>query len=146
MYLSGKTNAMLFFFVLCISLSACKSVGQTNNADIDYGHSVKFNEAEIKSAVDAVLIKFKDFNGCDLKNIWYDESKSNIQIESYMSTGNGNENGSEFKNVIILFSDFYVDSSGGDSSFNRDFTYTDFMWILIRKSENHSWKVDDWGY
>jgi hypothetical protein len=45
-----------------------------------------------------------------------------------------------------LFSDFYVDSSGGDGSFNPDYTYTDWNWILIRNSENDKWKVYDWGY
>jgi hypothetical protein len=142
----NRIIALALFLTLCVLLSACKSVGQTKNAEIDYGHSVKFTETEVKAAIDTVLIKFRDFNGCDLKNIWYDEDKSNSEIESYMSTGSGSANGSKPKNVIILFSDFYVDSFGGDGSFNSNFTYTDWIWTLIREHENDSWKVDDWGY
>ena len=141
-----RITALFLLFTLCISLSACKNSGKTNNAEIDYGSSIKFNEAEIKSAVDTVLIKFKDFDGCDLKKIYYDESKSDSQVEGYLSNGRGSDNGAKKENVIILFSDFYVDSSGGDGSFNPDSTYTNWMWILIRDSADDKWKVDDWGY
>jgi len=141
-----RITALFLLFTLCISLSACKNSGKTNNAEIDYGSSIKFNEAEIKSAVDTVLIKFKDFDSCDLKKIYYDESKSDSQVEGYLSNGRGSDNGAKKENVIILFSDFYVDSSGGDGSFNPDSTYTNWMWILIRDSADDKWKVDDWGY
>ena len=138
-----------FFIIVLSVLTACSNTGKTNNAEVDYGNSVKFTETEIKSAIDTVLIKFKDFNGCDLKKIWYDEELSDRNIQMDISSGGGNtikNSGAEPKNIIILFSDFYVDSFGGDGSFNPDYTYTDWNWILIRNSENDKWKVYDWGY
>jgi len=141
-----KIIVLLTIFVLFVSITACGNAGKTNNAEIDYGSSTKFSDAEIKTAVDTVLVKFKDFNGCDLKKIWYDESRSDSQVEGYLSNGRGSINGVKQENVIVLFSDFYVDSSGGDGSFNPDSTYTDWNWILIRESIDGQWKVDDWGY
>jgi len=118
---------ILLVLMFCLSLLACDNAGITTDVKIDYGSSVLFSEAEVKSAVEAVLAKFKNFSGCDLLRLWYDESKSNSAIESYLTSGRGSVNGVERENVIILFSDFYVDSSGGDSSFNPDSTYTDWM-------------------
>jgi hypothetical protein len=137
---------LLSILMLCLPLSACKNAGTTNNAEIDYGSSTVFSDTEIESAVDAVLAKFQDFEGCDLRRIWYDENRSNAEIESYLTSGRGKVNGVAQENVIVLFSDFYVDSSGGDGGFNPDSTYTDWTWVLIRDSENDAWKVDDWGY
>ncbi|MDR0314618.1 MAG: DUF4829 domain-containing protein [Oscillospiraceae bacterium] len=137
----------LFLLLLCISLSACESnAGKTSGAEIDYGSSVKFSEAEVKSAINTVLKKFKNFNGCDLRKIWYDEAGSDNHADSYMSTGRGSVNGVKRENVIILFSDFYAGSPRGDSGFNTDFMYTDWNWMLIRDSETDKWKVDDYGY
>ena len=50
------------------------------------------------------------------------------------------------ENVIVLFSDFYVDSSGGDGSFKPNYNYDDWIWILTRNSITKQWKVKDWGY
>ena len=140
---------LLITLVVCLSLSACWNHGTTNNAEIDYGSSVVFNEAEIKSAVDTVLRKFREFEGCDLIRIWYDEERSDRRIEQDISSGGGNtikNSGAEPENVIILFSDFYVDASGGDGSFEPNSTYTNYNWILIRDSTNSRWRLVDWGY
>ena len=141
-----KIIISLLVLALCLPLSACKNEGTINNADIDYGSSTKFSEDEIKSAVDAVLIKFEDFKGCDLRRIWYDEDRSNTEIVNYLTHGQGKINGAKQENVIILFSDYYVDSSGADASLNPDYTYTDWKWIIVRGSANGKWVVDDWGY
>ena len=146
-----KKNIIALFFVLslCLSLPACTSSDTTNNVEIDYGSSTLFSEAEIESAVDAVLAKFRDFEGCELKRLWYDEEMSDSIIERDIASSGENtikNSGAGPENVIILFSDFYVDSSGGDGSFNPDSTYTDWIWILIRDNENGKWSVDDWGY
>ena len=141
-----KLVAALLAFMLCILLPACDNAGEISNAEIDYGSSVLFSEAEIKSAVEVTLTKFKSFYGCDLLRLWYDESRSVSQLESYLIYGRGADNGVERDNVIILFSDFYVGHTGGESAFNRDFTYTDWMWILIRNRAEDEWIVDDWGY
>ena len=140
-----KIIIAILIFILCASLAACKSAGKTDGAEIDYGSSSKFSEAEIGSAVDAVLVKFKDFEGCELIKVRYDEERSDLQAENYMEKGIGRHNGVERENVIVLLSDFKTSSKSG-ASFNPDSTYTDWNWILIRNSSADDWVVSDWGY
>lgn len=117
------------------------------NANFTIVPSDKFSEAEIRDAMYCVMDKFEDaFKGCELTKLWYDEEKSNSQIESYMSGGHGSFNGVSKDNVIVLLSEFDVDSSGGDGSLNPNSTYNNWMWILIRDSSKGEWQVDDWGY
>ena len=129
-----RTIAILLMLAMCISLSACKGAGKTSNAVIDYGTSTVFSEAEIKSSVDALLTKFKDFKGEELTKVWYDENKSASEVEQYMSNGRGSQNGVLQENVIILYS--VITSNGNER---------EWKWILIRDSANDKWKVDDWG-
>jgi beta-lactamase regulating signal transducer with metallopeptidase domain len=114
--------------------------------DYSIAQSNKFSQAEIRAAVESVTDKFKDFKGCTLTKLWYDEEKSNGQVDSYMAHGHGSVNGVGRDNVIVLYSDFTVDSSGADGSMNPNSTYTDWCWILIRDGSKEKWRVDDWGY
>ena len=125
---------------LCMDFSACK-----NHIKIDFntGDSVKFSNGEIESAMDAVLKKFEDFEGCHLRRLWYDEDRSDREIQGYWKFMDSIVQG---ENVIILFSDFYADSSAAAGGFNQNFSYTDYMWILIREKKSDNWIVDDWGY
>ena len=138
-----QTLSLIFLLALCMSVFACKSKSETSAVDIDCGISTKFDKTEIKMATEAVLIKFEDFVGCELKRLWYDEEQSNRRIGEYWKYMDGDV---LEENVIILISDFYVDSSGKNPSLNPDSTYTDWMWILTRESEGNKWTVDDWGY
>ncbi|GGI13285.1 DUF4829 domain-containing protein [Gottfriedia solisilvae] len=90
--------------------------------------------------------RFKYFKGCQLTDIWYSEKESNAITEDYMKYGRGSENGVKEKNVIVLLSNFTVDSSGGDGSFEPNSTQSDWSWTLIRDSKNDKWQVDSWGY
>ncbi|NLK98829.1 MAG: DUF4829 domain-containing protein [Epulopiscium sp.] len=100
----------------------------------------------MNDAVNCVKEKFKDFEGCSLTKLWYDEEKTNNFIEGYLRGGRGSVNGAKAENVIVLLSNFDVDSSGGDGSLNPNSTYSDWNWILIRDSKASNWQVDDWGY
>ena len=138
-------------FFLCIilvafSLWACRQAGKTNNTVESIGKHDKFSNEEIKDAMKRVKKKFKDFKGCDLTQLWYDEEKSKGFIEGYLKNGKGAASGVKSENVIVLFSDFDVDSSGGDGSLNPNSTYSNWNWILIRDNKAGNWKVDDWGY
>ncbi|WP_010248775.1 DUF4829 domain-containing protein [Acetivibrio cellulolyticus] len=138
-------------FSICIvlmvfSLAGCKQAGKTNNVSISVEKSTKFSEEEINNAINCVKEKFKDFEGCKLTKLWYDDDTSNSFIDGYLKNGRGSVNGAKAENVIVLLSNFDVDSSGGDGSLNPNSTYTGWNWILIRKSTSDNWKVDDWGY
>lgn len=132
--------------LVIFSLAACQQVGKTNKVSVNIEASNKFSEEEINNAISCVKEKFKDFKGCTLKELWYDEEKSNNLIKGYLSNGKASVNGVKAENVIVFLSKFDVDSSSGDGSLNPNSTYSDWNWILIRDSKTGNWRVDDWGY
>ncbi len=128
-------SAMLLIFALASLLTGCSpNAGKTNNAQILGGESTKFTAEEIKSAENCVLKKFKDFQGCDLKKLWYDEKVSNAEY------------GADNVNGIVILSNFHVDANGGDGSFNPNSDYTDWKWLLVRDGKTDEWVMKDWGY
>jgi hypothetical protein len=142
-----KLTIILCLILFC-GLTACNSnepAGVTDNVKVDLGKSIIFTEEEIQSAVDCVKLKFKDFNGCVLKSLWYDEKRASTDIASYLTNGKGSVNGVKSENVIILYSDFYAGKNAAEG-FNTDFNYTNWNWILIRDNKSGAWKADDWGY
>jgi len=144
----AKRIAVLLCAVsIVLLLSACSlNAGTTKNAQIVLGESKTFSSDEISAAKDCVMKKFKEFEGCDLLELRYDEERSIREVNDYMSTGRGQVNGVARENIIVLHSSFYVDSSGGDGSLNPDSEYSGWMWILVRDNEHSAWRVDDWGY
>ena len=140
-----KLISIICLVAVMVSLTSCNA-GKTNNVVISIGESKNFTKEEIQSAVNCVIRKFKDFSGCELTKLWYDDEASIQEVKSYMSSGMGAENGVKVENVIALLSDFYVDSSGGDGSFNPNSTYPNWKWILNRDSKTGDWYVADWGY
>ena len=141
-----KFISCLTVILVLLSFAACQNTGKTEYVAVEVGKSAKFSEAEINNAIKQIKVKFKDFKGCTLKKLWYDEDTSNSMIDGYLKNGKGSVNGAKAENVIILLSDFDVDSSGGDGSLEPNSTYSSWNWILIRDSETGSWIVDDWGY
>lgn len=131
---------------MTFSFSACSKVGKTDNVEISIGKSDKFTEDEINNAANCVKESFKSYKGCTLTKLWYDEEKSNQEIESYMKYGRGSINGVKPENVIIFLSNFDEDSSGGDGVLNPNSTYGDYNWLLIMDSETGNRKVDDRWY
>lgn len=131
---------VVIFFVILIQ------GGETNNAIVSIGTSDKFSKEEINDAVKCVKKKFKDFNGCNLTKLWYDEKQSNNAVEEYLKERKGSVNSADAENVIVLLSNFNVNFLGGDQGFNPNSTYSNWNWILIRDSKTGKWKVDEWGY
>lgn len=139
-----KKSILYLLMLFCFILAACNSNKQAVNVEI--GNSDLFTQAELKLAEESILEEFKGFKGATMTKLWYDEEKSDKAVSTYLSNGRGASNGAEKENTIVLFSNFDVDSTGGDGSLNPNSTYTDWMWILIREDNNSSWKVDDMGY
>lgn len=137
-----KIFIVLCMLIMCSLLYACKSNENSDDVEITYGESELFSDSEMENAVDAIKEKFKDFEGCELIKIWYDESKANLEVERYLT----NENSMKKENIIIFYSDFKVDSTGKNPVLNPDSTYTDWMWILTREDITKEWTVKDWGY
>lgn len=140
-------KVILFIGVMLLSFSlvACKQ--KNNVADVveDHEELPDFKKEEIEKAKNTVKENF-DFEGCTLKKVWYDEEKSKYVIGAYLETGKGSINGVEPENVIVVFTEFDVDSAGGDRSFEPNSTYTDWQFILIRDDKEDDWEIDTWGY
>jgi len=137
-----KWITLLYVSVFLLFLSACE--GTTDNAVIEYRPSVIFSELEIKSAMDAVLVNFKDYRDCDLKKLWYEDVMCMHHIEMYMTYGKGSVNGVEENNVIILLGEFDVGENA--APYFAGEAVINWKWILIRKSAADEWIVDDAGW
>ena len=140
-----------FIISLCLILIVCFIVyntqgGKTNNVSVSIEESDKFSEEEINEAIKAVKRKFRGFDGCEMTELWYSEKDSNEKVESYLKYGGGSGKGIKKENVIVLLSNFDVNSSGANEGFNPNSTYTDWNWILVRDSKTDKWQVVDWGY
>lgn len=141
-----KIVFFLCLVLMVLSLMVVTQVGKTDNVVVNIGATDKFSKNEVNDAVNCVKKSFKSYKGCTLTKLWYDEKKSDQFIEGYLKNGRGSVNGVKPENVIVLLSNFDVDSSGGDGSLNPNSTYDNYNWILIRDSKTDNWKVDDRGY
>lgn len=132
-----KVLAIFSIIIISFFIVACSNRGKSSKAIISIGESNKFRDNEINEAINCVKEKFVDFKGCELTHIWYDEEKSDFYMRGAISSHG---------DTIMLLSNFKVDSSGGDGSFNPNTTYTEWKGILLRDSKTGKWEIDDWGY
>ena len=97
----------------------------------------QYTENDIRDAMDVVERKFsRDFNGCKLLRLEYDESKTMVD-----QVKRGNDYG--IRRTIVLISDFYV-GIGAEPTFNPNQTYQNWTWILT--DDGSGWELRTWGY
>ena len=95
--------------------------------------------SEIEQAMEVAMNHFrKEFDGCTMTKIEYDEEKSGKAAREWAQQYGADEG-------IVLYSSFDVDASGGDGSFNPNSTYTKWQWILTR-NKGEGWVLRTWGY
>lgn len=141
-----KKLILLLSIILCLlTFISCTGKNSPGEIEINIGQSVKFTNEEINRAVEYVKKNFS-FPDSSLKKIWYDEEKCNYLTELYMVNGRGSINGVLSENVLILLTEFYVNGSGNNPVLNKNTTYSDYQWILIRDDKDSNWIVDDRGY
>lgn len=101
----------------------------------------RYSAKDIENAINCVKNNFQ-FPSTTLKRIWYNEEASDKYINSMNELINlyGREN------IIAVFSDLYVDKTGGNPVLASDSTYSNYTWVLARDSEKSKWKVVDQGY
>ena len=132
-----KKSSLILVMVLLTAV-LCSCGGNIKHAKKVVGTSVIYTPEEIESAMDVAMDYFdKEFEGCTLLEISYDEAQSSDAADEYEERWN--------TQVIVLYSSFDVDSNGGDGSFNPNSTYRGWNWILSR-SDNGEWILRDWGY
>lgn len=116
--------------------SACG--GKVRNVYItDYSSEI-YTNAEIEAAIDVTLDYFKtEYSGCTLTEITYigDDELGDYQR---CKQNDGDQ-------IIVLVSTFYVGAFGGDGSFNRNYTYSNWTWTLAR-SDGVTWRLISYGY
>ena len=131
-----KIKVFLPLLLCMVLLSACGG-GDVRNARRIPGESHLYSNGEINSAMKEVVDFFqKEFDGCTMTEIRYEEEKY-AKRQSAESEDYGEE-------VMILLTDFDVDSSGGDGSLNPNSTYRNYQWTLTRTL--FGWELRDWGY
>ena len=134
-----KKIKVLLSLLLCAALLTACGGGDISEVGRQMGESERYSKAEISWAMDQVEDHFRnEFDGCKLLDLRYDEEKTRAEAEVWAQQYGADE-------AIVLYSDFEVDSSGGDGSLNPDSTYRNWKWILTR-SGNGAWELKTWGY
>lgn len=106
---------------------------------------IPLTQAEIDAAIQTVKDQFH-YAGCVLTDVWYDKERSDWSIESYMTAGNGNENGVSRNDVIVILSNFTVAEDADDSFFTPGSAAENYKWTLIRDGKDGAWRIDDNGW
>ena len=134
--------AVLVILVLAAVLVLTGNRGNISNVNRVVGYSALYDENSIKEAFDVIEKKFaKDFKGCTLTELRYDEDVENRfaeEIEKYHKENN--------QELIVVLSTFDTDEKGGDGEFNPNDTYTNWQWHLVKTADKKSWDIINWGY
>ena len=132
-----KAMKILALLLLCLMLLTACGGGDVRSVDRRIGSSRLYSEKQISNAMDEVEKFFRaEFDGCKLLRLEYDEEKTREEALEWSE-----QCGAE---TIVLYSDFSVDSTGGDGSLNPGETYRNWKWIL--KETALGWKLETWGY
>lgn len=134
--------AVLVSLGVAIVLLLIGNRGNVSNVNRVVGNSAFYSESLINEAFDVIEKKFvKDFKGCTLTELRYDEDVENRfseEIEKYHKENN--------QDLIVVLSTFDTDEKGGDGGFNPDDTYTNWKWYLVKTADKKSWEIINWGY
>mgnify|MGYP007135805069 FL=1 len=134
--------AVLVILVLAAVLVLTGNRGNVSNINRVVGYSALYGENSINEAFDVIEKKFaKDFEGCTLTELRYEEDVENRfaeEIEKYHKENN--------QELIVVLSTFNTDEKGGDGSFNSNDTYDNWQWYLVKTADKKSWDIINWGY
>ena len=116
--------------------------GNISNVNRVVGYSALYDENSINEAFDIIEKKFaKDFEGCTLTELRYDEDVENKfaeEIEKYHKENN--------QELIVVLLTFDTDEKGGDGEVNPNATYTNWQWHLVKTKDKKNWEIISWGY
>lgn len=134
--------AVLVILVLAAVLVLTGNRGNISNVNRVVGYSALYDENSINEAFDVIEKKFaKDFEGCTLTELRYDEDVENRfaeEIEKYHKENN--------QELIVVVSTFDTDEKGGDGGVNPNATYTNWQWHLVKTKDKKNWEIISWGY
>ncbi len=131
-----KRTWKILTFVLALMLMCC-GCGDISSVERIVDDTELYSKAEIRSAMRVVESHFfREFSGCELLEISFDEEKTLKEIERNGEKGENSE-------VIVLTSSFYVEKS--DGSLTPGMTYNGWSWEL-ECTLLGTWKLADAGY
>lgn len=131
-----KVLIFVLALVSLFSISGCKH-GKIDDVEINIGESALYTEAELRDAADEVIDEFsKEFDGCTLQELKYDEEESLRQADEWAKQYDAEE-------AVVLSSRFTVSSSYENGPFSPGDTHY-YSWILVRN--NGDWELKTWGY
>ena len=143
-----KKKSIIAICAVCVILGVAAvlaltgSRGNISNVNRVVGYSALYDENSINEAFNVIEKKFtKDFEGCTLTELRYDEDVENKfaeEIEKYHKENN--------QELIVVLSTFDTDEKGGDGGFNPNDTYTNWQWHLVKTANKKSWDIINWGY
>lgn len=130
---------ILFLILLSLVLTGCGKGGNASGVQIITGESEIFTQQEIEESMEVAMNYFrKEFDGCTMTQIQYDEARSAAAAQEWARQYGADEG-------IVLYSSFDVDASGGDGSLNPNSTYNNWQWVLTRDAGDE-WVLRTWGY
>ena len=133
-----KICCLLLCFLMLFSFSACScSCGNIENVNIKTVESEIYSQKDIDDAIQIILTEFKNWYGCTLTEIYY-VGDNDMKDQPYTDIYGADE-------AIVLLSSFDVDSSGAQVTLNKNSTYDNWNWILVR-DKGGTWKHVDHGY
>lgn len=132
-------------FITCVMLLLLTVVvdhggGNIKSVEIpDWKPSEIYSDEDIEAAFQTVKDYFaREFAGCTLTKLYY-PSDTLAEAFSEWAAQYGKAE------AIVIYSDFDVDSSGGDGSLEPNSTYVDWQWVLVRDAGG-KWEHVTHGY
>lgn len=122
-----------------VALAGCSSPGNVSQATVTLGESEEFSQADLQSAADAVLERFRGFEGCILMRLGFDEGFSRRQLSLASPPL------PEGEDAVVFTSEFRVDSTGHNNGLVPNSIYSDWTWTVTRADPSAPWVVTNYG-
>lgn len=135
--------------VLCVALccAGCTLLPHQGNVDsvqVETVESALYTQADIDAAIAVILKDFQShFTDCTLTRIAYAGDEITQKEIEWHRDEEYAESWGAFDELILLYSDFTVDSDRHDSLMKGP--YDDWNWILVRE-RGGPWRHVDHGY
>lgn len=133
-----KIISIILSLCLIFVFTACNNQENTETEESTY-NSQLYTDEDIDSAIKVATEYFEEnFKGCTLTRMTYSDDEKTKANQEFADRNNKEE-------VIVLISDFDVGDASADSSLNPNFTYENYLWILVR-NQGETWEHADHGY
>lgn len=138
-------SGVCIFFIcavvfVCVTSWLDNRAGKVDEAVVEYGQSKLYSKEDMDEAVDILKEEFKEFNGCQLHEIFYisDECSEDKLIEL-------NEQGNSYAQCMVFGTSFHSPKFSVKDGWDKDVEYTDWQWIFV-KDVSGTWQLVSYGH